>query len=396
MDTDLRVAPGTRSRRALLAGAAGGLLAAAAGALGRPAPAVASHLLGFGHANNAGAANTTLTTSSTGTALLVTQNGTGTALRGSAVGPGSIAGFFTATNGIGISGVTGNATKFGVYAGNDAPTYADGAAIRANGQQNYGVLATAAGEDADAVRALHSGAGTAVFAKSQNGEGVQAVSTSGIGVSASTSAGDAAGIQGGNLASSGGIGVRGGAFALTGTPYGVFGEAPTNGYAGYFDGNAHVTGTLSKAAGAFKIDHPLDPANRYLSHSFVESPDMLNVYNGNATTDDDGSAIVALPAWFEALNRDFRYQLTVIGQPAQAFVATKVKDNHFTIATDRPDVEVSWQVTGIRKDRYADAHRIPVDEPKPANERGTYLHPREHGHPVAKGLDAKRMRPKTP
>src|SRR5262249_23269056 len=80
------------------------------------------------------------------------------------------------------------------------------------------------------------------------------------------------------------------------------------------NGNGFFAGTLSKGCGSFKIDHPLDPSNKYLSHSFVESPDMMNVYNGNATTDRRGIAAITMPEYFEALNRDFRYQLTVIGQ----------------------------------------------------------------------------------
>ena len=92
-------------------------------------------------------------------------------------------------------------------------------------------------------------------------------------------------------------------------------------------GNVDILGTLSKGGGSFKIDHPLDPANKYLYHSFVESPDMMNIYNGNITTDASGEAVVELPEWFETLNRDFRYQLTVIGQFAQAIVAGKVA-NH--------------------------------------------------------------------
>ena len=95
------------------------------------------------------------------------------------------------------------------------------------------------------------------------------------------------------------------------------------GSAGEFIGDVSVSGTLTKGGGSFKIDHPLDPANKYLSHSFVESPDMMNIYNGNVTTDANGEATVALPAYFAALNRAFRYQLTVIGQFAQAIVATK-------------------------------------------------------------------------
>src|SRR6185312_9818077 len=62
------------------------------------------------------------------------------------------------------------------------------------------------------------------------------------------------------------------------------------GFAGLFHGNVSVIGTLSKSAGSFKIDDPADPANKYLSHSFVESPDMMNVYNGITVLDDSGQA----------------------------------------------------------------------------------------------------------
>jgi hypothetical protein len=131
----------------------------------------------------------------------------------------------------------------------------------------------------------------------------------------------------------------------------------------------------------------LDPANKYLYHSFVESPDMMDIYNGNVTTDASGEAIVTLPDWFQPLNRDFRYQLTPIGQFAQAMVSSEIKDNTFVIKTDKPNVKVSWQVTGIRQDPYANAHRIPVEQDKPANEQGKYLYPKEYGQPESKGID---------
>jgi hypothetical protein len=144
---------------------------------------------------------------------------------------------------------------------------------------------------------------------------------------------------------------------------------------GYFAGDLNVGGTLSKGGGSFKIDDPIDPANRTLSHSFVESPDMMNIYNGNVTTDNRGLATVVLPNYFEALNRDFRYQLTVIGQFAQAMIAKEIDRGRFTIKTNKPGVKVSWQVTGIRQDAWANAHRIPNEEDKPQEQRGTYLHP---------------------
>ncbi len=140
-------------------------------------------------------------------------------------------------------------------------------------------------------------------------------------------------------------------------------------------GKLMVAGSVSKGSGSFVIDHPLDPLNKYLYHSFVESPDMMNIYNGNVTTNARGLAVVRLPAYFQALNRDFRYQLTVMGQFAQAIVARKIEGNTFVIRTNKPCVEVSWQVTGVRQDTYANLHRIQVEEEKPLRERGTYLHP---------------------
>lgn len=192
--------------------------------------------------------------------------------------------------------------------------------------------------------------------------------------------------------STAGTGVVGRTTAASGNTIGVYGQSDSaSGYAGYFNGRVHVAGTLSKAAGSFKIDHPLDPANKYLSHSFVESPDMMNVYNGNVMLDEQGEAWVDLPDWFEALNRDFRYQLTPIGGPGpNLYVAQKVQGNRFQIAGGAPDMEVSWQVTGIRQDAYANAHRIPVEEAKLEDERGLYLHPTELGQPKERGLDYQR------
>ena len=97
---------------------------------------------------------------------------------------------------------------------------------------------------------------------------------------------------------------------------------------------------------------------------------------------------MALPDYFQSLNRDFRYQLTVIGQFAQATVANEIRDNHFTIKTNKPGVKVSWQVTGIRQDAYANAHRIPVEEQKAEQERGKYLHPEVFGVGGDKSMSA--------
>jgi hypothetical protein len=194
------------------------------------------------------------------------------------------------------------------------------------------------------------------------------------------------------VTSSGGAGVMGIASATLGMPVGVYGstDAPM-GWAGYFSGNVNVVGTLWKSAGSFRIDHPLDPENKYLAHSFVESPDMMNIYNGNIVLDANGEAWVQLPAWFEALNQDFRYQLTPIGAPGpNLYIAQTVQNNQFKIAGGQPGMAVSWQVTGIRHDPYAEAHRIQVEEDKAPADQGNYLAPVEWGQPPERGIGYQR------
>ena len=138
----------------------------------------------------------------------------------------------------------------------------------------------------------------------------------------------------------------------------VFGTATIN-------GNLVVHGTILKSAGGFKIDHPLDPSHKWLAHSFVESPDMKNIYDGVAILNDRGEAEITLPGYFQALNKDFRYQLTCIGGSAPVYIATEIKDNRFLIAGGTSGLKVSWQVTGTRNDPYAQTHRIAVEEEKP-------------------------------
>jgi|HubBroStandDraft_1064217.scaffolds.fasta_scaffold01331_2 hypothetical protein len=176
-----------------------------------------------------------------------------------------------------------------------------------------------------------------------------------------------------------------GAYFYTASPagtavVGVNGGTGGNDYAGWFGGNVYISGNLAKGSGSFKIDHPLDPANKYLYHSFVESPDMMNIYNGVATLDARGSVWITLPDYFEALNQDFRYQLTSIGRPQPSlYVAKGISGNRFRISGGKPGGKVSWQVTGVRHDAYADANRIQVEVAKPPQEQGRYLHPELFG-----------------
>ncbi len=225
------------------------------------------------------------------------------------------------------------------------------------------------------------------------GPATQSYDLGGTGISANGGSATSGFIGGAGVTASGGNGYVGGdgikAYGGTGSTNGlgipqggtgIYAEGAPGGLAANFEGGVYISGGLSKASGSFKIDHPLDPANKYLYHSFVESPDMMNIYNGNVTTDASGTAIVSMPAWFEALNTDFRYQLTVIGQFAQAIVAAKMNNGSFTIKTDKPGVEVSWQVTGIRQDAWANAHRIQVEVDKAKEDQGHYMHPELFGH----------------
>jgi hypothetical protein len=199
------------------------------------------------------------------------------------------------------------------------------------------------------------------------------------------------------------------------TGYGVFGASYSgigvygwsgSGYAAYLEGRVYIRGPLQKPGGQFKIDHPLDPANKYLSHSFVESPDMKNVYDGVVMLDNNGEAEIELPDWFNALNQDFRYQLTAVGAPGpNLYIAEEISDgvanysnstnsnknknnnsSRFKIAGGTSGMKVSWQVTGIRKDPWANANRIQVEEDKPAEERGYYIYPELYGKAAEKGI----------
>jgi len=307
----------------------------------------------------------------------------GCSVSGSAAGPGLTVGNTTgdgltgtSDRGTGVSGHSNSGAGVGARSetgsGVEAYSYAG---VGVHGLSTLGVAVKGESAGANAIGVQGTAiAATAVVGDSLRGIGVYGVSTSGNGVRGESSQNDAVvGVSASNFHA----GVVGGHI---GSGNGIYGES-TSGYAGYFAGNVRVYGTLEKGAGSFTIDHPLDPVNKTLSHSFVESPDMLNIYNGTTLTDAHGDATITLPAYFQALNREFRYQLTVIEQFAQAIVARKIQENQFMIKTDKPYVEVSWMVTGVRQDAYANAHRIVVEDEKPAHERGAYLYPEMYGQP---------------
>ena len=341
-------------------------------------------------------------------------SGNATATTGSAEG---VYGQSSAPNGVGVNGVSTSTTGNGIgVTGSSLGTGVFGYTTTTTGSAS-GVLGTTGSTSGNGVSGnatATTGNANGVYGQSSspNGTGVvgEAASTGGgYGVFGGTSAttGFTVGVFG-QSASSAGVGVLGKTVTAGGTS-GLFVNQAGSGLIlqgqsgnnfqqvfyvdasgnGGFSGNLNVTGKLTKGSGSFKIDHPLDPANKYLSHSFVESPDMMNVYSGVVMLDAHGSAWVTLPDYFEALNRDFRYQLTAVGVPGpNLYIAMKVSGNRFKIAGGKPRGEVSWQVTGIRHDAYANAYRIPTEEDKPAAEQGYYLHPEVFGQPDSKRIQA--------
>ncbi|HUF08979.1 MAG TPA: hypothetical protein VMO47_06650 [Rhodothermales bacterium] len=337
-------------------------------------------------------------------------------------------------SGRGVFGHNSGTGRAGHFEINNASNSSEALFAYTNGTGNAGYFQIAfSGSSENVIEATTSGSGYGLNAEG-GAIGVRATASSilGVGVSGETAAGAGIGVRGlatagssitygvyGDSDSPDGYGVRG-----TGGKYGVYGSASENGafgdptagiygvgvgkgvynYAGVFDGyvlirdelhveggatfednvfmyndliiddNVDINGNLDVAGTKnFRIDHPLDPANKYLYHFAMESSEVLNLYSGNVITDREGRASVTLPEWFDEINKDFRYQLTVVGTFARAIISEEIDGNRFSIRTDKPYVKVSWQVTGIRNDLRMREYPPQVERLKPEDERGTYL-----------------------
>jgi len=327
-------------------------------------------------------------------------SGAGSGVVGTSANSGAPAVYGIGTKGAG--GILGASdTAIGVQGESNTGTgvwgaSGSGAGVLASSNSGPAVLAKSGGTG---VHAVGGGAtltlgnfSAAIIAEGGTGPAVYATSSAdntGIPTVTGFGTNGTGGIGGGSDSGNGVYGQSGDGNGVSGhsaTGNGVFGLSES-GFAGYFNGPVIVTGNLNKGGGGFKIDHPLDPANQYLYHSFVESSEMKNVYDGVVTLDSSGQIEVELPAWFETLNRDFRYQLTPIGARApDLHIARKVSDGRFAIAGGQSGLEVSWQVTGVRKDAWAQANPLEVEKEKPLNEQGFYIHPELHGEPEKKGM----------
>ena len=363
--------------------------------------------------------------SSGGTAGVAGENTTGYGVSGVSSVNSGVNGLSASGNG--VVGISDGAP----FAGSGVVGYSpSGNGVEGISADGYGVYAHSTGNDG--VRGLsdsvngngivgEADGGTSaygVWGMSTQGDGVFGSSSTGVGVAAFS--GSSYGILGihdsisnvnvgpfatpgiwgdsgqgngvmGTSGASGGAGVVGyhpanvGVLGYTNTGYGIYGVSTSgSGYAGYFQGRMTVTGTKS-----FQIDHPLDPENKTLTHYCAEGPEPQNIYNGIVTTDAQGFGRVQLPDYFDAINRDFRYQLTVIDD-SDDFVLAKVvrpiEANEFVVRTSRPNVMVSWEVKGIRNDRWVRMYGCPVEEAKTDSQRGKYLAPEAYGLPLEMGI----------
>lgn len=324
---------------------------------------------------------------------------------------GSYGGYFSSasTTGYGVRGISAatSGANYGGFFQNASPA----------GNGVYGIASASSGGTFGVHGRVNSTVGTAVFGESAAGTGAnfgvygQNQSTGGYGV-----VGYAKSLTGGTYGgffdnlSTGGVGAFGRVVATTGTTYGGYFTAASTSARGAMGVATAATGTTYGLVGAtsspsgfgvysngvlggsgtkpFRIDHPLDPENKYLFHYSSEGPEPLNVYSGNIVTDSQGRAWVQLPNYFGEINKNPRYQLTVLSDGndfVQAMVSKKIANNRFQIHTSRPNIEVSWRIEATRNDRFVQAYGAPVEVDKTDSERGTYQRPELYGKPKEMG-----------
>ena len=374
-----------RSRRAVLSAAvaaAGGALAARTFGVTDPVDAANGATVRVGRSHSGTAVTQIRNTAASSRAIavkgLVTRAGIGvqgiaSATSGNTIG---VAGFTESPEGRGVQGTNAGTNGTGIRGVADDGADAKGVlgrsvnGIGVHGEGRLGVHGVGAqtGVRGDGPAASFTTYG--VYGRS--------LSSAGFGVYGTS---PQVGVSGDGATGLFGSGTNAGVIGLS-SNYGVQGISGI-GYAGYFRGRTHVEGTLTKTGGSFLIDHPQDPANKTLEHSFVEAPERLNVYSGTVTLDANGRATVRLPRYFGALNTDVRYQLTPIGRTTSVlYIAREVsRAGSFRIGGGGAGQRVCWQVTGVRRDAWAREHPLRVVRTKRRRDRGSYLNPEAFGKP---------------
>jgi hypothetical protein len=128
---------------------------------------------------------------------------------------------------------------------------------------------------------------------------------------------------------------------------------------GDFSGHTiDINGTLSKTAGSFKIDHPLDN-RKHLYHGFVEGPEYGLIYRGQITL-VDGSAVVNIDKECMMASGIFNaiaQNPTIYLQNTTGFVSVKasgIENGEFTIVAQESNCtdNVCWMVCAERADDF--------------------------------------------
>lgn len=288
-------------------------------------------------------------------------NGRGIVSRATASGAGDATAISASSAAIGGIGISANAT-----------------ATSGNTRGLVALAASSSGRAIDAANTATSGFADVIVGTTSSSLGYAVYGINNNGPStANAIVGEANGANGRAVA-----GFAGGA---GGTAYGVIGQAnATTGWSLFAFGRSGASGTKS-----FRIDHPLDPENKYLLHYSSEGPEPLNIYSGTIVTGKDGFAFVDLPDYFGEINRDPRVQLTV-NDTSEDFVMAKVVGevggSGFRIRTSKPNVKVYWEVKAVRNDAFVRQYGAPVVVEKSSAERGRYQHPELYGAPVQRGV----------
>jgi hypothetical protein len=126
----------------------------------------------------------------------------------------------------------------------------------------------------------------------------------------------------------------------------------------HVNGDATITGRISKGSGSFKIDHPLKPETHHLVHSFIEGPRADLIYrgrvelvNGEAYVNIDESSGMS-EGTFVALCRDI--QCFVSNESNWDAVKGSVTGNqlHIMCQNTQSNATISWLVIGERQDKH--------------------------------------------
>lgn len=351
------------------------------GVYGRAIAPSATGVYGAHDANGRGVYGTAFGTSGTGVYGRVDTASSGQeafAIRGLGLGQTAYGGFFEGSTG--VYATTLNSGYAGIFVG----------AVQVTGNMAIGSLAGSErlrifGNTADVQSITNTGGGRGLFVSTNSDTGIWTNTSTGFaGLDART-------------ASSGGYGVYGVNSNSSGSGSGVVGQtAAGSGWGVYSIGNMGASGVKP-----FRIDHPLDPENKYLLHYSTESPTPQNFYSGNVTTDKNGKAWVDLPDYFAEINANFKYQLTVLDDSesdgfVQVKVGRKIQGARFLIMTSAPNVEVSWRVEADRNDRWVRQNGAPTEREKPDELKGLYQHPELYGMPPAKGEMHSKLNAKKP